>query len=93
MKDSEIVWQEMLSILEVEIHALGFDVWIRPLRPIETEDEDCLVLRAPTTALKSEVMTRYMPLMKQAMRNLVGALSEITIIPAQDNAEPEHVEI
>lgn len=87
MRDNENFWQEMLSILEVEIHALGFDVWIRPLRPIETDDEDCLVLRAPTSALKSEVMTRYLPLMKEAMRRIDGAPSEITIVSEDDIGE------
>ena len=87
MKDSNTVWQEMLSILEVEIHALGFDVWVRPLRPVDTDDEDCLVLRAPTMALKSEVMTRYMPLMREAMRNIDGAPSDISIIVEEEHED------
>ncbi|MCH5162783.1 MAG: chromosomal replication initiator protein DnaA [Clostridiales bacterium] len=86
MKESGIVWQEMLSILEVEIHALGFDVWIRPLAPVDTDDEDKLVLLAPTAALKTEVITRYMPLMKEAMRNIDGAPTEISIITAEEQA-------
>ncbi len=67
--------------MEVEVHSLGFDVWIRPLVPVASgDDDDCLILRAPTSAHKSEVASRYMPLLKEAMRNIDGAPSEIAIV-------------
>ena len=59
MKDIDAVWQEMLSILEVEVHSLGFDVWIRPLRPLKVED-GILALCAPSDGAKAEVIARYL---------------------------------
>lgn len=76
----------MLSILEVEINSLGFDVWIRPLRPLMTDD-DSLVLRAPTSTFKSEVTARYMPFLKEALRSIEGAPSEISILAADETDE------
>lgn len=76
----------MLAMLEVEVNYLGFDVWIRPLTPLMT-DGDVLVLRAPTTALKSEVIARYMPLFKEALRNVEGGPSEISIIAADEQGD------
>ncbi len=82
----------MLSILEVEINSLGFDVWIRPLRPLMT-DGDSLVLRAPTSTFKSEVTARYMPFLKEALRGIDGAPSEISIIATDELDEKTKVEV
>lgn len=79
MKDIDEIWQEMLSVMEVEVHSLGFDVWIKPLRPIKAED-DVFVLCAPSAGAKSEVTARYLPLMKHAMRGIEGAPSELVIV-------------
>lgn len=91
MKDIDTVWQEMLSILEVEINALGFDVWIKPLRPLKIED-DVLVLAAATSGSKSEVVARYMPLFKAALRNVDDAPSEIMIVAADEEVSAATLE-
>ena len=86
MKDISSVWQEMLTIMEVEVHSLGFDVWIRPLRPVKAED-DVLVLCAPSAGAKSEVAARYLPLLKRALREIEGAPSELIIV-SEDEVPP-----
>lgn len=83
MKDMVDVWNEMLSTLEVEIHALGFDVWIKPLRPLKIED-DILVLVAPSSGAKSEVTARYLPLMKGALRGVEDAPVGLTVVCEDD---------
>ncbi len=93
MKDIGAVWQEMTSVLEVEVHSLGFDVWIKPLRPLKVED-DILVLCAPSAGAKAEVIARYLPLLKRAMRDVEGAPAELTVIaeeeiPQKTSAAPD----
>ena len=83
MKDIDAVWQGMLSILEVEVHSLGFDVWIRPLRPLKVED-GILALCAPSDGAKAEVIARYLPLLKRAMREVEGAPAELTVISEEE---------
>ncbi len=83
MKDKDAVWQEMLSILEVEVHSLAFDVWIRPLKPVRAED-DTLVLCAPSEGARSEVIAKYMPLFKRVLREIDGAPSTPVIVSADE---------
>ena len=87
MKDINTVWQEMLSIMEVEVHALGFDVWIRPLRPIKVED-DVLMLCAPSEGAKSEVVARYLPLLKRTLREIEGAPAELVLVSEEEVPPP-----
>ncbi len=76
----------MLSMLEVEVNSLGFDVWIRPLRPVKTDD-DVLVLSSPTEMSKSEVSRRYLPFLKRALHEVDGAPSELVLIAEEDESD------
>lgn len=87
MKDKDTVWQEMLSIIEVEVNSLSFDVWIRPLKPLRI-DGDVLILCAATSASKSEVLARFRPLFKETLRLIDNAPSDFTVVSAD---EPEAV--
>lgn len=79
MKDIESVWQEMLSVLEVEVNSLSFDVWLKKLRPVDV-DCDVLVLCAATPDAKSVVISKYLPLLKRTLREIDEAPNEIDII-------------
>lgn len=83
MKNSDQVWQEMLSMIETEINSLGFDVWIKPLVPLKIED-DILVLCAETPEFRDEVTARYLPLLKRAMRGVEDSPRELTLIAKED---------
>lgn len=89
MKTAESVWQEMLPKIEVEVHSLGFDVWIKPLKPFKIED-DVLVLCAPTPEAKLDVISKYLPLFKRALREIEDAPAEIVVI--SEDEKPENKE-
>ena len=88
MKDKDTVWQEMLSVIEVAVNSLSFDVWIRPLVPLRI-DGDVLVLSSPTSGSKSEVVARFLPMFKETLRSIEDSPSELTIVAAD---EPDGVE-
>lgn len=83
MKDKDTVWQEMLSVIEVAVNSLSFDVWIRPLCPLAI-DGDVLVLSAPTSGAKSEVVARFLPMFKETLRSIEDSPSELTIVAADE---------
>lgn len=57
-KQAEVDWKVILDKLEEEIHALGFDVWIKPLVPVGYYNENIVVI-APSEELRNEVVNRY----------------------------------
>lgn len=90
MDDISFIWQEMLSKLEVEVNSLGFDIWIKPLRPVGVDD-GTLVLAAPTEAFKGEVVARYMPLFRRILRDLEldDAPTDISLIAAAEKSQSQ----
>lgn len=79
MKDISAVWQEMLSVMEVNVNSLMFDIWIRSIRPIKIED-DILMLSVPTAEAKTEVSSRFLPLLKRTLRDIDGAPTELVLL-------------
>ncbi len=87
INDANAIWQEMLSKLEVEVYSLGFDVWIKPLRPVKIED-GVLVLSTATATSRNEVAAKYMPLFKAILRRIDGAPSDIAIVSDDEDGVP-----
>lgn len=88
MKELDAIWNEMKSDLEVEIHSLAFDIWIKPLRPVKIED-DILVLSAPSDEMRDDVHSRYLPFIKNALRKVEDAPSVVTVVSDSEIQEDE----
>lgn len=66
---AESLWEEVRNRLEVEVYALGFDVWIKPLQALGFRN-GVLVLATSTETSKNEVMNKYGPLIKAILRRI-----------------------
>lgn len=73
------IWQDMLPILETEVNAISFDVWIKPLESLDVED-DRLVLLAPTEANRDAINNNLRPLIKKVLSSVNPLLTDITVI-------------
>ncbi|MDE6028747.1 MAG: helix-turn-helix domain-containing protein [Clostridiales bacterium] len=62
-------WQALFDELEVEIHSLGFDVWIRPLAPLGYDNSGTLLLVTPSLGSRDEVNNRYLQRMTAIYKN------------------------
>ena len=49
-------WLKVLDLLEREVTAVSFDLWIKSCEPIELKD-DCLVIRANSETAKQRTPT------------------------------------
>lgn len=77
------IWQEMLPILETEVNTISFDVWLKPLEAIDTED-DRLILLAPTEGNRDAINNSFRPLVKKVLSSVNPLFTDITIIiPAE----------
>lgn len=72
-------WQEMLPLLEKEVTILSYDVWIKPIEPVQIKDGR-LILLAPSDAGKEFAVSRYLELIRRAMQMVNGLLVDVDII-------------
>lgn len=58
---AEALWKSVREKLAIEIHSLGFDVWIKPLNALGFCD-NALILQAPSEQSCDEIKLRYLQL-------------------------------
>lgn len=83
MNTAKELWQEMLPILETEVNAISFDVWLRPLEALDIEG-DRLILLAPTEANRDAVNTSLRPLVVKVLSSVNPLLADITVLLRSD---------
>lgn len=85
MKNVKTIWQEMQPVLEVETNVYSYDIWIKPLVPLSIKaEDDVFVLCAPSPSGKTEVIAKFLPLLKRALRDVEGAPSDLMIISTDE---------
>ncbi len=83
MNVAKEIWQEMLPTLETEVNAISFDVWIKPLEPLDVED-DRLILLAPTEGNRDAVNSSLRPLIRKVLSSVNPLLTDVTLLLPSD---------
>ncbi len=73
------IWTECLILLEDEVTPVGFNTWIKDLKPINLSDTT-FTLSAQTTIIKNMVEMRYSDLIKNTLSEITGKIYDIEFI-------------
>ena len=76
--DIDEIWRSALKLIEGETTAVGFNTWIKPLKPLNMSD-NTFTLSADNEIIKNTVMGRYIDLLKNAVSEVSGAEREIKV--------------
>lgn len=92
MSDINEIWEEVLSMLEIELTYTQFNTWISPLKPLQlTEDE--LLLYAPNSYIKKMINKKYIQDIDHHMEFLLNTKFKIKIVdPSDQNFEDFQIE-
>jgi len=85
MSELQQLWSRISEIVQTEIPAYRFDVWIKTLDPLCIKDGR-LVLMAPTATSKAVVAQNYIPMLKSAAAEAHPAVQEVDVV-APDELE------
>ncbi len=85
MTDIKQLWNRIIDVVQTDIPAYRFDVWIKTLEPVCIR-EGRLVLIAPTATSKAVVAQNYIPMLKGAAAELHPAVQEVDVL-APDELE------
>ncbi|MCH5164574.1 MAG: chromosomal replication initiator protein DnaA [Clostridiales bacterium] len=77
--EAKQVWEQMLSLLETSMDILSYDVWIKPIEPLDIFDGK-LVLVAASDWGKNEINVRYLPLIRAALNRVNSLFTDVEII-------------
>lgn len=77
--DIDSIWGGALLLIEGETTSVGFNTWIKPLKPISMSD-GTFTLSADNEIIKNTVMGRYNDLLKNAVREAAASDCDIRVI-------------
>ncbi len=82
------LWNETLALLEPEISPISFQTWIQPIIPVKISG-NTVVLRIDESFIKGMVETRFLSLIENSIKHLMGQEYKVSIISGDESFEEE----
>ena len=79
MSDLMKIWTECLILLEEEVSPLGFNTWIKDIKPVRKSDS-VFTLSVKTEIIKNMVEMRYYDLIKNTLSQITGKIYELEFL-------------
>lgn len=79
LPDLDKIWTECLIMLENEVTPVGFNTWIKDIRPVNINDSS-ITLAVESTIIKNMVEMRYGDLIKNTVAEATGKGYDIEIV-------------
>ena len=79
MSDLMKIWTECLILLEEEVTPVGFNTWIKDIKPVRKSDST-FTLSVKTEIIKNMVEMRYYDLIRNTLSVITGKLYEIEFL-------------
>ncbi len=86
MKNPVDIWNQMLPVIEKEVGTLGFETWIKTIKPYRFENQ-ILTLTVPLSWNKSMIEKRYLLLFKNVLIMQEGNQCDIEILVEAEMTE------
>ena len=84
MQELEEMWQKVLLKMQNFVSAITFDLWIAKLEPIEIKNDETLVLSAPSTLAKNQVLKNNIHQLTDCVREIFGEYISIQILDKEE---------
>lgn len=86
MKQFDETWNKVIDMIKEEIPVISLETWIKPLTLLEVTDTK-IIFKASTDYHKTLVETRYLDLIKTALKYVTSKEYDVSIILDDDNKE------
>ena len=87
MQELQIMWERVLSKLEMMTTAVSFDLWIRPLEVLEFKDYNTLILVASSTTAKNQLMKNHKIQLQNAINEVFNDNINFEILDKNEKDE------
>lgn len=85
MSELEMIWNEVVNMLDLDLNNLQLQYWINPLKPVYLKG-NYFVLDATSDFIRNMVKRQYLPLIKKYISYICQKDIEIVLIdPSQDD--------
>lgn len=79
-------WDKFINFFEKELSATSFDLWIKPLRPIELQ-KGCLFIEVPSVSAKSFIGKNYLEFFLKALKESFVGVNSFKLLDGMETKE------
>ncbi|MDD4276226.1 MAG: DnaA N-terminal domain-containing protein, partial [Clostridia bacterium] len=79
MQELKDIWNLVLNLIEKEVTAVSFDLWIKTLEPLEIKG-DKLILLSPSTTAKTQLIKYHSIVLKTCIAEVMPNVESFDII-------------
>ena len=83
LNDLDILWEKVLDLIKDEMASVGFNTWVKPLRPVSVSGNN-FILATDLAVTKNMVSMRYTELIKNALIEITAKEYNIDIVLEED---------
>jgi chromosomal replication initiator protein len=86
MQQEKDLWSSVLNILEKEVTAVSFDLWIKTLEPVKTKNNE-LVLVASSETAKNQCLKNHSTAIRLAIKEIYKSVDSFSILTPQEKKD------
>ena len=87
MEEIQLMWEKVLSKIEMMVSAVSYDLWIKPIEILELKDYETLVLQASSTMAKNQLLKNHINQLKECIESVFGDNVEFKILDKKEGEE------
>ncbi len=90
MQNINELWQQILEKLELRISTVSFTIWIKPIKPVDLDEKDNLVIASPSVSAKNQILRNFIDKIADCASEVSG--KKLNIVVLDQNEEIEYLD-
>lgn len=87
MQDIEILWKQILEKLELRISTVSYTLWLKPIKPIEIDENNNMILAASSVSAKNQILRNFIDKITDCAFELCGTPLKIVVLDPNEEIE------
>ncbi len=87
MKEIGVIWQQILEKLELRVSSVSFMLWINPIKPIEIDENDNLIIATQSVSAKNQILRNFIDKIGDCAFEIVGKPLKIVVLDQNEEID------
>lgn len=87
MENINSLWQKVLGKLQISLSSVPYELWFEPIEVLEYKDNKVLILVAPSTTARNQILKNHLGALEDAVKTVFDAETEINVLDAQEKED------
>ena len=87
MENINSLWQKVLGKLQISLSSVPYELWFLPIEVLEYRDNKVLVLVAPSTTARNQILKNHLAALEAAVKEIFDEETEINVLDIHEKED------